>query len=135
IVFPSILCDIILSQHPNIRQEGEIAKKRESALNLHYKLFSEQHVSDIAEPSTKATSAPMTRNEIIAALEAHCKELDEKKLQFEKMIEALKHEDVAEETDPIVGNVDAGNDVAGNNVDDDAEDEEEDSGTSGSASV
>ncbi|MCI27570.1 envelope-like protein, partial [Trifolium medium] len=52
IAFPSILCDIFLSQHPNIRQEGEIAKKIEFALNLHYKLFSEQHVSDIAGPST-----------------------------------------------------------------------------------
>ncbi|MCI65887.1 hypothetical protein A2U01_0087145, partial [Trifolium medium] len=83
----------------------------------------EQHVSDIAGPSTKSTSAPMTMKEIIAALEAHCKELDEKKLQFERMIEALKHEDAAEEADPIVGNVDAGNDAAGDNVDDDAEDE------------
>ncbi|MCI32202.1 envelope-like protein, partial [Trifolium medium] len=119
----------------NIRQEGEIAKKRESALNLHYKLFSEQHVSDIARPSTKSTSVPMIRKEIIAALKAHCKELDEKKLQFEKMIEALKHEDAAEEADHIVGNVDAENDAAGDNVDDDSEDEEEDSGSSESASL
>ncbi|MCI88550.1 hypothetical protein A2U01_0109837, partial [Trifolium medium] len=50
-----------------------------------------------------STSAPMTRKEIIAALEAHCKELDEKKLQFEKMIEALKHEDDAKEADPSAG--------------------------------
>ncbi|MCI58486.1 hypothetical protein A2U01_0079741 [Trifolium medium] len=66
-------------------------------------------------------------------MEAHCKELDEKKLQFEKMIEALKLEDAVEEADPIIGNVDAGNDAAGDNVDDDAENEEEDSGSSESA--
>ncbi|MCI50579.1 hypothetical protein A2U01_0071823, partial [Trifolium medium] len=57
------------------------------------------------------------------------KELDEKKLQFEKMIEALKHEDAAEEAEPIVGDVDARNDAAGDNVGDDAEDEEDDSGS------
>ncbi|MCI53890.1 hypothetical protein A2U01_0075137, partial [Trifolium medium] len=73
--------------------------------------------------------------EIIAALEAHCKELNEKKLQFEKMIEALKHEDAAKEANPIAGDVGARNDAAGENVDDDYENEVEDSGTSGSASV
>ncbi|MCI84382.1 hypothetical protein A2U01_0105660, partial [Trifolium medium] len=69
------------------------------------------------------------------ALEAHCNELDEKKLQFERMIEALKHEDAAEEADPIEENVDAENGAAGNNMVVDSEDEEEDSGSSGSASV
>ncbi|MCI37489.1 hypothetical protein A2U01_0058713, partial [Trifolium medium] len=54
----------------------------------------------------------MTRNEMIAALKAHCKELDEKKLQFERMIHALRLEDDAE------------NDAAGDDVIADSEDEE-----------
>ncbi|MCI84094.1 hypothetical protein A2U01_0105370, partial [Trifolium medium] len=39
----------------------------------------------------------MTRKEIIAILEANCKELDVKKLQFERMIDALKLEEAAAE--------------------------------------
>ncbi|MCI11228.1 hypothetical protein A2U01_0032328 [Trifolium medium] len=38
----------------------------------------------------------MTRKDVIAALKAHCKDLDEKKLQFEHMIQALEVEEVAE---------------------------------------
>ncbi|MCI34511.1 hypothetical protein A2U01_0055731, partial [Trifolium medium] len=40
--------------------------------------------------------APMSRKEVIAGLKEHCKELDEKKLQFERMIQALELEEVAE---------------------------------------
>ncbi|MCI88160.1 hypothetical protein A2U01_0109446, partial [Trifolium medium] len=47
---------------------------------------------DIAGPSNKSASAPMTRREMIAVLEANCKELDVNKLQFERMIHALKLE-------------------------------------------
>ncbi|MCI83747.1 hypothetical protein A2U01_0105023, partial [Trifolium medium] len=39
----------------------------------------------------------MTRKEMIAFLEANCKELDVKKLQFERMIHALKLEEAATE--------------------------------------
>ncbi|MCI95035.1 hypothetical protein A2U01_0116333, partial [Trifolium medium] len=35
----------------------------------------------------------MTRKEMIALLEANCKELDEKKLQYERMIYALRLEE------------------------------------------
>ncbi|MCI14630.1 envelope-like protein, partial [Trifolium medium] len=119
-------CEIILSQHPNIRHEGETAKKRESPLGLHYKLFSDQHVSDIVVPSTKSVSAPMIRKEMIAALEAHCKELDEKKLQFERMIHALRLEEATVEAETVVGD-DAENNAAGDDVVTDSEDEDEDS--------
>ncbi|MCI42576.1 envelope-like protein, partial [Trifolium medium] len=76
---------------------GETAKTRESPLSLHYKLFSEQHVPDIVGPSYRFASTPMIRKETIAALEANCKELDEKKLQFEGMIHALRLEEAAVE--------------------------------------
>ncbi|MCI45839.1 envelope-like protein, partial [Trifolium medium] len=92
-----ILCEIILSQHPSIRHEGETAKLREYPPSLHYKLFSEQHVPDIVGPSNRSASAPMTRKEMITALEANCKELDENKLLFERMIHALRLEEAAVE--------------------------------------
>ncbi|MCI96987.1 hypothetical protein A2U01_0118287, partial [Trifolium medium] len=50
-----------------------------------------------------------TRKEMIAVLEANCKELDVKKLQFERMIHALRLE------------VEAANAEVGKDQDDDAE--------------
>ncbi|CAJ2633111.1 unnamed protein product [Trifolium pratense] len=95
IAFPTLICDIILSQHPNIRHEDESAKKRATPLAIHQKLFSKQHAPDIAGPSNAAADTPMTRKEMIAMLEANCKELDEKKVQFERMIHALRVEEAA----------------------------------------
>ncbi|XP_045791391.1 WASH complex subunit 2-like [Trifolium pratense] len=95
IAFPTLICDIILSQHPNIRHEGESAKKRATPLAIHQKLYSKQHAPDIVGPSNAAADTPMTRKEMIAMLEANCKELDEKKLQFERMIHALRVEEAA----------------------------------------
>ncbi|MCI90458.1 hypothetical protein A2U01_0111750, partial [Trifolium medium] len=68
------------------------------------------------------------------------KELDVKKLQFERMIHALKLEETAvEAANAEVGedqDDDAENDTAGDDyVVADSEDEDEDSDTSGSASV
>ncbi|PNX64572.1 hypothetical protein L195_g062181, partial [Trifolium pratense] len=48
----------------------------------------------------------MTRKEMIAMLEANCKELDEKKLQFERMIHALRVEEATAQA------ADADDDVA-----------------------
>ncbi|XP_045791837.1 uncharacterized protein LOC123886576 [Trifolium pratense] len=95
IAFPTLICDIILSQHPNIRNEDESAKKRATPLAIHQKLYSKQHAPDIVGPSNAAADTPMTRKEMIAMLEANCKELDEKKLQFERMIHALRVEEAA----------------------------------------
>ncbi|XP_045791671.1 uncharacterized protein LOC123886395 [Trifolium pratense] len=95
IAFPTLICDIILSQHPHIRHEGESAKKRATPLAIHQKLYSKQHAPDIVGPSNAAADTPMTRKEMIAMLEANCKELDEKKLQFERMIHALRVEEAA----------------------------------------
>ncbi|MCH89740.1 envelope-like protein, partial [Trifolium medium] len=67
--------------------------------------------TDIAGPSNKFASVPMTRKEIIAALETNCKELDEKKLQFERMIHALRLEEAAEEADNAVQGEDMAEDV------------------------
>ncbi|XP_045822111.1 histone-lysine N-methyltransferase, H3 lysine-9 specific-like [Trifolium pratense] len=54
IAFPTLICDIILSQHPNIRHEGETAKKRATPLAIHQKLYSKQHAPDIVGPSNAA---------------------------------------------------------------------------------
>ncbi|XP_045793135.1 uncharacterized protein LOC123888206 [Trifolium pratense] len=129
IAFPTLICDIILSQHPNIRHEDESAKKRATPLAIHQKLFSKQHAPDIAGPSNAATDTPMTRKEMIAMLEANCKELDEKKLQFERMIHALRVEEAAAQA------ADAGDDGSSGEEEADSDAEGEESDSSPSASV
>ncbi|XP_045830914.1 uncharacterized protein LOC123922216 [Trifolium pratense] len=129
IAFPTLICDIILSQHPNIRHEGESAKKRATPLAIHQKLYSKQHAPDIVGPSNAAADTPMTRKEMIAMLEANCKELDEKKLQFERMIHALRVEEAA------VQAADAGDDGTSGEEEADSDAEGEESDSSPSASV
>ncbi|XP_045791442.1 uncharacterized protein LOC123886149 [Trifolium pratense] len=129
IAFPTLICDIILSQHPNIRHEGESAKKRATPLAIHQKLYSKQHAPDIVGPSNAAADTPMTRKEMIAVLEANCKELDEKKLQFERMIHALRVEEAAAEA------ADAGDDGTSGEEEADSDAEGEESDSSPSASV
>ncbi|CAJ2651342.1 unnamed protein product [Trifolium pratense] len=129
IAFPTLICDIILSQHPNIRHEDESAKKRATPLAIHQKLYSKQHAPDIVGPSNAAADTPMTRKEMIAMLEANCKELDEKKLQFERMIHALRVEEAAAQA------ADAGDDGTSGEEEADSDAEGEESDSSPSASV
>ncbi|XP_045831414.1 uncharacterized protein LOC123922769 [Trifolium pratense] len=129
IAFPTLICDIILSQHPNIRHEDESAKKRATPLAIHQKLYSKQHAPDIVGPSNAAADTPMTRKEMIAMLEANCKELDEKKLQFERMIHALRVEEAAAQA------ADAGDDGSSGEEEADSDAEGEESDSSPSASV
>ncbi|PNX64526.1 hypothetical protein L195_g062158 [Trifolium pratense] len=71
----------------------------------------------------------MTRKEMIAMLEANCKELDEKKLQFERMIYALRVEEAAAQA------ADTGDDSASAEEEAESDAEEEESDSSASASV
>jgi len=51
------LSSIILDQHPSIKTANVIAKKRESPLMLHYKLFGADHVPDIVGTSRSTHAA------------------------------------------------------------------------------
>jgi len=51
IAFPSLICGVILSQHPGIFSNSDVASKRESSLTLHYKMFVGTHVPNIVVPS------------------------------------------------------------------------------------
>jgi len=98
IAFPSLLCSIILDQHPNIKTVKDIPNKRESPLTLHQKLFGANHVPDIVGTSENVPVAGlMTKQEIVAALKDTCVMLDERKIQFELMIHSLEREDAAVE--------------------------------------
>ncbi|KAH1210447.1 hypothetical protein GmHk_15G044753 [Glycine max] len=97
IAFPTVLCGIVLSQHPNILNYTDSVMKRESPLSLHYKLFEETHVPDIVSTSGKAAaSGAVSKDALIAELKDTCKVLEatikantEKKMELERMIRRL----------------------------------------------
>ncbi|KAL5165765.1 hypothetical protein HKD37_18G050839 [Glycine soja] len=119
IAFPTVLCGIMLSQHPNILNNIDSVKKRESPLSLHYKLFEGTHVPDIVSTSGKAAaSGAVSKDDLIAELKDTCKVLEatikantEKKMELERLINRLsdngiddgeaaeEEEDAAEDTE------------------------------------
>ncbi|KAK2372233.1 hypothetical protein QL285_073392 [Trifolium repens] len=131
--FPSLICEIILDQHPNTLLPEDVPCKRESPMTLSYKLFEGKHAADIIVPSKKVVhqekvaSTSMNRKTMIITMEAAVKALDEQKTELERVIFALKQEE-AEEEGLVAENagVDAGTSVgaadgdAANNVDGDA---------------
>ena len=77
IAFPSLICGIILNQHPGILSGNDVVCKRESALTLHFKLFSGKHVPDIVLTSASAENKTSTKDDMITELREACKELDD----------------------------------------------------------
>ncbi|WJX66241.1 hypothetical protein P8452_50816 [Trifolium repens] len=138
--FPTLICDIILDQHPNILVPEDTPCKRESPMSLSYKLFEGKHVADIVLPPKKVVpqesvaSTSMNRKAMIITMEAAVKALDEQKTELARVILALKQEEAEEEgliaenagVDVAGEGVDvADGDAAGTNVDDEAGDTEE----------
>lgn len=105
IAFPTVLCGIMLSQHPNILNNLDSVKKRESPLSLHYKLFEGTHVPDTVSTSGKAAaSGTVSKDDLIAELKDTCKVLEatikantEKKIELERLIKRLSDKGLADE--------------------------------------
>ncbi|KAK2409485.1 hypothetical protein QL285_044906 [Trifolium repens] len=103
IAFPSLICGIILDQHPNILLPEDVPCKRESPMAFSYKLFEGKHAADITvlpkkvAPAGKVDSSSMNRKAMIISMEATVKVLDEQKIELEKVISALKQEEAEEE--------------------------------------
>ncbi|KAL5133533.1 hypothetical protein HKD37_03G006837 [Glycine soja] len=138
IAFPTVLCGIMLSQHPNILNYTDSVMKRESPLSLHYKLFERTHVPDIVSTSGKAAaSGAVSKDALIAELKDTCKVLEatikattEKKMELERLIkrlsesgiddgEAAKEEEAAEQEEEEAEDEDAAEDTESD--DDDSE--------------
>ncbi|KAK2445249.1 bromodomain-containing protein [Trifolium repens] len=148
--FPTLICEIILDQHPNILVPEDVPCKREPPMTLSYKLFEGKHAADITVPTKKVTpvepvaSTSMTRKTMILTMEATVRALDEQKSELEKVIAALKKEEAEEEglvaenaSDNVAGDgVDAAvGDAADHNVDTEEGDTEELELSDSSASV
>ena len=101
IAFPTLLCGIILDQHPNIKTASDVPVKREPPLTLHSELFSANHVQDIVGTSGVVPAAVrMTKQEIVTAFKDTCVMLDGRKAQLELMTHSLENgNDVAVENE------------------------------------
>ncbi|KAH1205341.1 hypothetical protein GmHk_16G046073 [Glycine max] len=105
IAFPTVLCGIMLSQHPNMLNYTDSVIKRESPLSLHYKLFEGTHVPDIVSTSGKAAaSGAVSKDALIAELKDTCKVLEatikastEKKMELERLITRLSESGIDDE--------------------------------------
>ncbi|XP_050902129.1 uncharacterized protein LOC127111019 [Lathyrus oleraceus] len=75
IAFPSMICGIILNQHPGILCSNDLPSRRKPALSVHYKLFEGSHVEDIV--MTSVMKKPTSKVGRIAELKEICKELGE----------------------------------------------------------
>lgn len=124
IEFPSLICGVILSQHPSILINSDTVYKRESPLYLHYRLFTGKHVLEIVMTSEKKSTSSTSRIGIIVELRDTCKTLDEtikactkKKSKLDILINALSEEDAEgnlggdkEESNEVVEDDDASGD-------------------------
>ncbi|XP_058732669.1 uncharacterized protein LOC131604228 [Vicia villosa] len=88
IAFPSLICGIILKQHPGILKAKDSVCKRESALSFHYKLL--QRSDDMTSAGTSQPSKSVNKSFLIAELKETCKELDNRKMKLEKLIQSLE---------------------------------------------
>ncbi|XP_050916704.1 uncharacterized protein LOC127131856 [Lathyrus oleraceus] len=95
IAFLSMICGIILNQHPGILCSNNLPSRRKPALSVHYKLFEGSHVEDII--MTSAMRRPVSKVGAIAELKETCKELGEgirvatsRKQSLEALIESLE---------------------------------------------
>jgi hypothetical protein len=126
IAFPTLLCKIILSQHPAIISAADLAMKRESPLTFHQKLFKAHHAPDLVGTSASAPNTGiMTKEEIIAALKDTCVMLDERKAKFELMIHTLEGQDVGTEDKEAESEKEDDDEVESEEEDKEAENEDE----------
>ncbi|XP_050889445.1 uncharacterized protein LOC127094683 [Lathyrus oleraceus] len=75
IAFPSMICGIILNQHPGILCSNDLPSRRKPALSVHYKLFEGSHIEDIV--MTSSMRRPVSKVGAIVELKETCKELGE----------------------------------------------------------
>ncbi|XP_058726005.1 uncharacterized protein LOC131597318 [Vicia villosa] len=134
IAFPSLICGIILKQHPGILKSKDSVCKRESALSFHYKLL--QRSDDMTSAGTSQPSKSVNKALLIAELKETCQELDNRKLKLEKLIQSLEQstdDDLAGENDGDNMDEDKGAEEVAEEEAEDTEAEGAESGSSDAA--
>ncbi|PNY13323.1 envelope-like protein [Trifolium pratense] len=92
IAFPTLICGIILSQHLDICIAADVPCAREANLSLNYRLFKGSHAADIVGPSGKKSSDTLSKQQMIADLKATSKDLEERKLYVDHVIQVFEVE-------------------------------------------
>ncbi|XP_058751064.1 uncharacterized protein LOC131624093 [Vicia villosa] len=127
IAFPSLICGIILKQHPGILKSKDYVCKRESALSFHYKLL--QRSDDMTSDGTSQPSKSVNKALLIAELKETCQELDNRKLKLEKLIQSLEQST----DDDLAGERDGDNMDEDKGAEEEAEEAEAEGAESGSS--
>ncbi|XP_058762406.1 uncharacterized protein LOC131635780 [Vicia villosa] len=128
IAFPSLICGIILKQHPGILKSKDSVCKRESALSFHYKLL--QRSDDMTSAGTSQPSKSVNKALLIAELKETCQELDNRKMKLEKLIQSLEQST----DDDLAGERDGDNMDEDKGAEEEAEEEAEDAEAEGAES-
>jgi hypothetical protein len=99
IAFPTLICDIILNQHPGICTEADVPKRMESYLSLDYRLFEGTHAADIVAPvaahNARQPTNILTRDQIIVDLKEVSRILGKKKGMVDLVVHTLEFEKTA----------------------------------------
>jgi len=75
IAFPTLLCSIILDQHPNIKIVKDVPNMRECPLTLHHNLFGANHAPNIVGTSGTNPVVGIMQNRILwlpSRIHVHC---------------------------------------------------------------
>ncbi|PNX85094.1 envelope-like protein, partial [Trifolium pratense] len=94
IAFPTLLCNVILEQHPNILRSTDVPCKRKGKLTIEQRLLTGTNVAAGVGPSVQA--GVLSRKQMIADLTETSRALKARKLKIDRVIEALKAEEAAE---------------------------------------
>ncbi|CAJ2661871.1 unnamed protein product [Trifolium pratense] len=94
VALPTLLCNIILEQHPDILRSSDVPCKRKGVLVIEQRLL--DGTNDAAGVGTSVQAGVLSRKQMIADLTETSRALEARKLKIDRVIEALKAEEAAE---------------------------------------
>ncbi|CAJ2667952.1 unnamed protein product [Trifolium pratense] len=127
VALPTLLCNIILEQHPDILRSTDVPCKRKGVLAIEQRLLEGTNVA--AGVGTSVQAGVLSRKQMIADLTEASRALEARKLKIDRVIEALKAEEAAETAE---GEPDGQEGLETSGSDDDTDDMLEDSDESSS---
>ncbi|CAJ2651916.1 unnamed protein product [Trifolium pratense] len=94
VALPTLLCNIILEQHPDILRSTDVPCKRKGVLVIEQRLLDGTNAA--AGVGTSVQTGVLSRKQMIADLTETSRALEARKLKIDRVIEALKAEEAAE---------------------------------------
>ncbi|PNX59195.1 envelope-like protein, partial [Trifolium pratense] len=94
VALPTLLCNIILEQHPDILRSTDVPCKRKGVLVIEQRLLDGTNVA--AGVGTSVQAGVLSRKQMIADLTEASRALEARKQKIDRVIEALKAEEAAE---------------------------------------